>query len=101
MEIHSSLSIVQPQDRSRTVRPEPVESQSGKKPHTIEPAAVPAFVRMAASEDTLNKAHRFHSEAIYDQPLGKAQHAVTEYMSFEREQKREAIRDMMGVDLYA
>ncbi len=62
---------------------------------------MPTFIRMAPTEDTLNKAHRFHSEAIYDQPQGKAQHAVTEYMSFEREQKREAIRDMMGVDLYA
>ncbi|MBD3587390.1 hypothetical protein HHX48_16760 [Salinimonas sp. HHU 13199] len=101
MEIHSSLSIVQPQDRSRTVRPDPVDAQTGKKPYTVEPASVPAFVRMAPTEDTLNKAHRFHSEAIYDQPQGKAQHAVTAYMSFEREQKRDAIRDMMGVDLYA
>lgn len=101
MEIHSSLAIARQYDRSQTTKPEPVKQDQEKNTRPSQTINAATFSRLAPSTDTLNKAHQFHSDAIYDQPQGKAQLAVTEYMSLEREQKRDAIRDMMGVDLYA
>lgn len=47
------------------------------------------------------KAESFRQTSGYDQPQGPAILALEAYGSHEREVKRAAIRQMMGVDLYA
>lgn len=47
------------------------------------------------------QAESFRRTSGYDKPQGPAILAIDAYSSHERETKRTAIREMMGVDLYA
>lgn len=99
MEIHSSLAVLGAHDKPTSPRPVP-EARSARET-AGQATQSDSFVRIAPGEDTLHKAQQFHAHASYDQPQGKAFHAVNAYLQHDREQQRDTIRDMMGVDIYA
>lgn len=56
---------------------------------------------ISGDEASFAKAEAFRTKAGYDKPAPHAEQAVREYLSFERETKRDSVRQMMGVDIYA
>lgn len=58
-------------------------------------------VVISGDEVSYAKADAFRTKAGYDKPAPQAEQAVREYLSFERETKRDSVRQIMGVDIYA
>lgn len=56
-----------------------------------------------SSEKAYAKAERFSQDqqTFYDQPDGQVREALHAYQSLQTEQKREEVRALMGVDIYA
>ena len=62
---------------------------------------VPELQPRPGNAESRARAESFRRTSGYDQPQGPAVLAIEAYGSHEREGKRAAIREMMGVDLYA
>ena len=59
-------------------------------------------IAKAGDEQSFKNAEAFRSTSSYDEPnSGKVKGALDAYSSLDREDKRDQLRSMMGVDLYA
>ena len=85
----------------------PPQSKPAAKSAAVErvekaPASRPDVIQPRTGDDTTRaQAESFRQTSGYDQPQGPAILALEAYGSHEGETKRAAIREMMGVDLYA
>ncbi len=85
-------------DRSDN-RPKPVKQVVPETEQT--PKQPDNAIVVSGDASSYAKAEAFRTKAGYDKPAPHAEHAVREYLSFERETKRDSVRQMMGVDIYA
>ena len=99
MEINGSFSVIAPQESSS--RPDAVEKKRSAAERGTEAVQQPQGIVLSATDDSLNKARRFQQQSGYDQPQGRGEQAVLAYQRFEREQQKDQIRQLMGVDIYA
>lgn len=99
MEINGSFSVIAPQESP--ARPDAVHKKQQSAQQDAGPVSPAPGIVLAATEDSLNKARTFQRASGYDQPQGRGEQAVLAYQRFERDQQKEHIRQLMGVDIYA
>lgn len=68
---------------------------------TVEVNSPEGVVRTSSNPQITQGADQFSRQATYDQPSGRSQQALASYQSFEREEKRTELRNMLGVDIFA
>lgn len=102
MEIRNS--IITPALNNQANKPEKVVPQSAQEqsPQAVSRAPQPVVIpRSAQSKEAMDNADTYRQSAQYDQPDKNSQSALLAYGSLEREEKRDEIRQLMGVDIYA
>ncbi|RDV24646.1 hypothetical protein DXV75_13235 [Alteromonas aestuariivivens] len=105
MDISSSGQIIRTEQALKKPRAENVRNKAQQQPAPASAAPQVArnneALKSTGDEQVLNQAQQFRQQAGYDQPDQRGRHAITEYLSLERESRRETIREMLGVDLFA
>ncbi len=101
MEIQSGFGIIRPEQAPQRGQPERVDARQKEQSRPLEGIIELKPIRNDASDDVLNSAQKFQQQTGYDQPEGKGRQVVAAYQSLEREEQRENIRQLLGVDLYA
>lgn len=101
MEIQSGFGIIKPDQAPPRGQPERVDARQKDQATPLEGIVELKPIRNDASDDVLNSAKKFQQQTGYDQPEGKGQQVVAAYQSLQREEERDAIRQMLGVDFYA
>ncbi|MDC8830584.1 hypothetical protein [Alteromonas gilva] len=100
MEIRQAL--IAPLIERNNNSPKPASRTSdGATPAPGKVDAKPAAQPLTGDAGSHAKADAFRRSSGYDKPQGPAILALEAYGSHEREIKRAAIREMMGVDIYA
>ncbi|NVK56502.1 MAG: hypothetical protein HWE26_12890 [Alteromonadaceae bacterium] len=100
MEIPQSL--IAPLIERKNNSPKPASrSADGAMPAQDKVESKPAPQPLSGDAGSHAKADAFRRSSGYDKPQGPAILALEAYSSHEREVKRAAIREMMGVDIYA
>lgn len=100
MEIRQPLISQNVERNTQQPRTSQVEKAEEKSANTV-PVQVQAPVYQKGNESSFAKAESFRRSGGYDEPGPLVIKALEAYDSHERETKRDAIRQMMGVDLYA
>ncbi|WP_296043560.1 hypothetical protein [uncultured Alteromonas sp.] len=100
MEIRQQL--ITPNVERNAQQPKPAAKSAGvERVEAEQKTPVNAVLPRAGNAESRAQAESFRQTSGYDQPQGPAILALEAYASHERETKRAAIREMMGVDLYA
>ena len=100
MEIRQQL--ITPNVERNAPQPKPATKSAAVERVDKAPASqLDAIQPRTGDDNTRAQAESFRRTSGYDQPQGPALLALEAYASHERETKRAAIREMMGVDLYA
>ncbi|GGF53343.1 hypothetical protein [Alteromonas lipolytica] len=100
MEIRQGL--ITPNVEGKAQQPRPVAKPGTVKPADgAQPLSVAELQPRAGNAESKARADAFRQSTGYDKPQGPAILAIEAYGSHERETKKAAIREMMGVDIYA
>ena len=101
MEINSSINITRPEQAPKRPKTELVGKPNSPSSEAAGEVARAGGLKSTQDESVLFQARQFRQQSGYDQPDKRGNQAITEYLSLERESRRDSIREMLGVDLFA
>ena len=100
MDVNTSFIIPSADNAAQKARSS-TNSTAKTSPVVVEANRASGVVRTTDNPDVIDGADQFRQQATYDQPSGRSQQALASYQSFDREEKRAELRNLLGVDLFA